>query len=218
MIMNHGILFEVDGVRRHTLDDWGLFLSPVEIPYPEPKTRYVEIEGGNGSIDLTEAFGKIYYKNRSFSITLGCSDKLRYDERLREIAAFLHGKEVKMTFYFDNGYYYKGRVTLNKYTSSKALGELSLDVEVEPFKYKEHTTVAINIVDTKVVVVYKNERMEVTPIFKADSPMIFEFKGNLYALSTKETIFADIEFQEGDNVITWQGNGTVSVMYQEGAF
>lgn len=218
MILNHGILFEVDGVRRHTLDDWGLFLSPVEIPYPEPKTRYIELEGGHGSIDLTEVFGKIHYKNRSFSIVLTCSDKFRYDERLREIASFLHGKEVKMTFYFDNGYYYKGRATLNKYTSSKALGELSLDIEVEPFKYKEHTTIATNIINDKAIVIYKNERMEVTPIFKSDKPITFEFEGNTYALETNEVIFPDIEFKQGDNVITWRGNATVTVTYQEGAF
>ena len=216
--MNHGILFEVNGICKHSSDDWGLILSPVEIPYPEPKTRYVEIDGGNGSIDLTETFGKIYYKDRTFSITFECSDRLRYDSQLQEIAAFLHGREVKCTFYFDQEYYYKGRITFNKYTSSKSLGEMTFSIVVDPYKYKRNVTIAINKISTKKIVVYKNDRMEVTPIFKADSPMTFEFKGNLYSLSTHETIFADVEFKEGDNVIVWRGNGTVSVTYQEGAF
>ena len=119
--------------------------------------------------------------------------------------------------YFDYGFYYKGRIKFNKYTSSKATGTIVLDVEAEPYKYKREITVQTNQVNTKSVIAYKINRMEVIPTFKATDNMTFDFNGNTYSLGTTETIFPDVEFVEGDNVIVWHGNVIVTVTYQEGA-
>lgn len=215
--MNHGVEFEINGVRKHSFDDWGLIFKPFPILYPEPKTSYIEIEGGNGSIDHTEVFGKIFYKNRKFSIEFECFDKIKYDDTLRKIVTFLHGRVAKITMYFDYDFYYKGRIKFNKYTSSKATGAIVLDIDAEPYKYKKEITVQTNQVDTKSVIVYKNNRMEVIPTFQATDNMTFDFNGNTYSLGTTETIFPDVEFVEGDNIIVWHGNGIVTVTYQEGA-
>lgn len=215
--MNHGVLFEVDGIPKHSLDHFELLFSPLPIPFPKPKTKYGEIEGGHGNHDYTETFGKVFFNNRRFTLTFTCNDSLRYDSRLSEIANFLHGRVVKMTFYFDELYYYVGRLTINDYKSSRAMGTIVMDVETEPFKYKQLVTIARNTVTEKAVINYENDRMEVTPVFKATENMTFEFNGNSYALGTTETIFPDIEFTQGDNVIVWHGNGVVEVTYQEGS-
>lgn len=215
--MNHGVLFEINGIEKHSFDDWGLLLKPLTIDFPEVKTKYIEIEGGNGSLDLTEAYGKVFYKDRKFNIEFTCNDKLRYDETLREITSFLHGREVKVTFYFDEEYYYIGRISFNKYTSRKGVGTMVFNAVFRPYKLKQDVTITTNTVVDKKVVTYLNDRLEVTPRFKADSNMTFEFKGNSYALGTTETVFPSIEFTEGENVIVWHGNGVVSVIYQEGS-
>ena len=214
--MNHGVLFEVNGIPKHSLDHFNLFLGDVKIPFPAPKTNYLKKEGGNGTIDNTEVFGKVFYDDRKFSLKFTCKDEVRYTEALSDIVNFLHGREVKMIFYFDDLYYYKGRLSINKYTSSKAMGTMTFDVVTEPYKYHQLETIARNEVKEKAVINYTNDRMEVVPIFKATSSMTFEFKGNSYALGTTETIFPNIEFTQGDNVIVWHGNGIVEVRYQEG--
>lgn len=215
--MKHGVLFEVNGVRKHSLDDFGLFLNPIEIPFPEIKSTYTEIEGGHGSVDQTEAFGKVFYKDRKFPISFSCKDKIRYSKTLSDLASFLHGREAKITFYFDENYYYFGRLSVDKYTSDRAMGNIDLNATFYPFKYKQDVTVITNqIVETQTVV-YQCDRMEVTPTFKADTSMRFEFKGNSYSVSEGETMFPDVEFTEGENMLVWYGNGTVTVSYQEGA-
>ena len=98
-----------------------------------------------------------------------------------------------------------------------SLIHIFLDIDAEPYKYKKEITVQTNQVDIKSVIVYKNNRMEVIPTFQATDTMTFDFNGNTYSLGTTETIFPDVEFVEGDNIIVWHGNGIVTVTYQEGA-
>lgn len=216
--MEHGVLFDNGLVRKHSAIDWGLVFAPFEIPYPKPKTDFQEIEGGNGSIDLTEAYGKIFYNDTNFTMTFSCNNRLRYEETLNQIVSFVHGKRIKIFVYFDEFFYYDARITVNKYASNKAIGEIVLNITAKPYKLKKLETIeVVDVVDRKVVV-FKNERMETLPIFKADKAMNFYFKGNSYAINTTETRFPSVEFVEGDNVVEFVGTGKVEVKYQEGKF
>lgn len=214
--MEHYVEFEVNGVRKNSIDDFELEFITYSLNFPEPKKSYTEIVGGNGSIDHTDVFGKTFYKDRK--ITLNFESKAGFDDSIRKIASFLHGKIAKVTLSDDLEFYYIGRVSFNKYTSDRKNGKVILEVSAKPYKLKQEITVQTNEVIEKKVVTYKNNRMEVCPTFKATAEMTFEFNGNTYALGTNETRFTDIEFTEGDNVIIWHGNGIVTVTYQEGAF
>lgn len=213
--MEHGVEFEVNGIKKHSSSDFDLEFISYALNFPEPKTSYTEIEGGNGSIDHTEVFGKIFYKDRK--LTLNFESKAGFDNSIRKIATFLHGKTAKITIYDDMDFYFLGRISFNKYTSDRKNGKVILECTASPYKYKREITVQTNQVDTKSVIVYKNNRMEVIPTFQATDNMTFDFNGNTYSLGTTETIFPDVEFVEGDNIIVWHGNGIVTVTYQEGA-
>lgn len=214
--MEHYVEFEVDGIRKNSKDDFELEFVSYDLNFPEPKTSYTEIVGGNGSIDHTEVFGKVFYKNRKG--TFNFNSKAGFDDSIRKIASFLHGKIAKITLSDDMDFYYLGRVSFNKYTSDRKNGKVVLNVEAKPYKMKQKITVQSSEITERKVVTYKNSRMEVCPIFKATNDMTFEFNGNSYAVGANEIRFTDIEFKEGDNVIIWNGTGTVTVTYQEGAF
>ena len=52
----------------HSYRDLNLILtSGVKIGTPEVKTEEVEVLGSDGTIDYTEYFGEIFYKNRSLT-------------------------------------------------------------------------------------------------------------------------------------------------------
>ena len=40
--------------NHHSYDEWGLVLKGKEIQAPEPKVQKIEIEGGDGFLDLTD--------------------------------------------------------------------------------------------------------------------------------------------------------------------
>lgn len=215
--MTRGVIFEVNGIRKHTDDDFDLHCEPVDIPFPDVKTKYIEKEFGHGSIDLTEANGKVYYKDRTFSLTFVAQNKVLYLETLKKFVSFIHGRELKMTFWWDKDYYYLGRAKVNQYKCNDYIGTIPVQIQTRPFKYKHNVTIQTDIITTEKLVVYKNERMDVVPTFKTNGNMNFTFKDNMYALTTGETIFPNIVFSEGDNVIKWTGTGEVTVSYQEGA-
>lgn len=211
-----GVLFEVNGVRKYSDDDFNLHLEPVNIPFPVPKTKFIEKEFGDGSIDLTEASGKVFYKDRNFQLTFIADNKVMYMDKMNKLSSFIHGKELKMTFWFDPEYYYVGRATINQYKSNNYIGSIVVNVQTRPYKYKKEVTVQIDKITNERVVVYKNGRMDVVPTFKSTAEINFEYLGNHYSLGTSETMFPNIVFTEGDNVIKWTGNAEVTVSYQEG--
>lgn len=217
--MNHGVLFvDTNDIRKHSSDDWGLVFDTFNPPFPSPKTDYVEIDGGQGSLDLTEAYGKIYYKNTSFNLVFNCLDSIRYELLLDKISNFIHGKLLKIFLYYDEEYYYEGRVEINKYASTKSLGKITLKVNAKPYRFKKYKTIEVFDVVEKKTVVFKNNRMETTPTFKSDKEMTFKWKNGSYTVNEIETAYPQVEFIEGDNILEFVGNGRVTVSYQEGKF
>ena len=214
--MEHGIFFEVNGIKKHSYLDFGFLLAPVEIPLPTPKESYVDIEGGDGSLDLTEAYGEIFYDDRQFSITFSC-DPREYEFKTKRFLDYIHGRKCKMTFYNDDQYYYVGRLKANKYNSSSGRGQLTLNVRTQPYKLKQIVSVATNTIKGTGVINYLNDRKTTIPTFKASAEMNFVFNDNQYSFSGAETVFPNVLFKHGDNVIKWTGNGIVEVSYQEGA-
>lgn len=214
----NGIMFEIDGIKKHTFEDWGLLLSSFSIGEATPKTEYVDIVGGNGTLDLTEIYGQIFFKDRTHTIVLtSLDDELRFTDKLDEITAFLHGRKFKITNDFNNEWYYVGRVEVNKYATSKRLGKITLKCVCEPYKYKQHKTIIVEAINgTDVEVACPNSRMEVVPTFRASTNMNFKFNNNTYAISDNDTIYNDIIFGEGNNIIKVTGNGTITISYQEG--
>ena len=52
----------------NTWINWQLMLTGKDFSPPEVKTNYVEIDGADGDIDMTEALaGRPTYRNRTFS-------------------------------------------------------------------------------------------------------------------------------------------------------
>lgn len=217
--MNHGVKFEVNGVSKHSLDDFGLWLNPVDIPYPKVKENYIEKTFGDGSIDLTEVDGRVYYEDRAFSLSFQCKDSVRYTTALNDLIAFLHGKKVKMTFYFDDGFYYQGRAAFNKYTSDKGIGNIDLDVTVRPYKYKNSkTTIEFTTTsDAYTSKTFTSGAMPAVPTIKCTVAGNVKQGENEFAIeANKETTFPAIIFERGENNVEFKGDGTWTVTYQEG--
>lgn len=213
--MKHGVLFEINGDKVHS-SDWDIVLSNFEVAFAEPKTDYVNIEGADGSLDLTEVYGKVFYQNRTHKMTFTCKDELRYDSTLNAIVSFLHGRVAKVTPYFDEDYYYYGRLSVNRYLSSRTLGTIEIAINSEPYKYKQDETTVIKAVSGNTIVHYLNDTMDVMPTFEASTPITFTYKGNAYTLGTNKTQFTNIIFTKGDNYIEYHGEAIVKVTYQEG--
>lgn len=122
----------------HTANDWSLIQEKKDLSVPEPKTIYLDIDGRDGSIDLSETLtNDIKYKDRTLSCTYLLVDGT-YNQRMisiNNIINTLHGKRMNIIDDDFPNYYLVGRVTIKSYESNKSYSKISLEVKCEPFRY-----------------------------------------------------------------------------------
>ena len=139
MAMPYVIFTDLEtGQAFNSFYSYGLILSQQEIGVPPVKTKTIDIEGAQGSIDMTEAFDEVFYKDRTLTFTFSIvTDILGWDVIRTKIGNELHGRKMKIQIYSDMGKYYIGRCFVDKYQSSKTLGTIIIKCTCEPFKYAD---------------------------------------------------------------------------------
>ena len=132
-----------ENISKHSFRDFGLILTSQEIGLPAPKTYMVEIEGRNGSLDLSESFGEIKYENRELNFTFELIENVEsWIDRMKKVAAFLHGQKMKIITWSDPNFYYIGRCNIEEYNSISKLGKIEISCDCEPYKYNRKITTA----------------------------------------------------------------------------
>lgn len=216
---NKGIYKGVYFDDVHSYYDLNLILAPFTPAPATPKTTYVEVTGGNGSLDLSEALGEVTYKNRDFTFdfTIAPSEEMTFDEKVSQISNLLNGKQCKITLDRDAGYYWKGRCVVDKYAQDRNVGKISVKATVYPYKYKQNKTVkSFNLTSTKKEIVLQNSRKAVSPeITCTQANTVVVFSGGEVALSAGKLKILDLYLTEGNNVLEVSGSGTITFEYQE---
>lgn len=213
--MEHGIII-TDGVRveRFTVVE-NILLSSFDAPLPAEKLYQVEIDGRNGAIDYTDYFG-VTYKNRPVTATLNINKAFGYAEQLAYhslIATKWHGKRVKLYHWAQPYKYYYGRLSVGEITN----GVFSLSLDAEPFAYiakgKEYTVTATA---TEQVLQVVNIGKALYPKITIDGNVTIKVNDVTLTLETGEYQIIDIQLNEaGTTDITYSGNGTLIIEYQE---
>ena len=87
--------------EKHTLKDWNLGWTAITLGFPEPKTYELDIQGADGTLDITEAVtgGDVKYKNRSLSLEFETPDEdfFEWGSIVSDIANYLVGKKMKIS-------------------------------------------------------------------------------------------------------------------------
>lgn len=204
----------------HSYDDFGLILTKKVISAPNPKTHYVDIEGADGSLDFSEAFGEVKFERRDLEFEFtSLVPRVEFWDKFTEIQNALHGKSFHIIDDEDPDYYYVGRVIIDKWSIDKVIGSFTMKVSAEPYKYHLRETQRTETITGTKTVVYKNDRMSVVPTISVSAPMTIVFGSKTMTIDIPDTDFIpiDVIFVEGNNVFTVTGEGTLTVRYQEGA-
>lgn len=124
----------------NSYDDWHLVPDsrPV-IVMPSVKTSVVEVPGGNGVIDLSEALTKYpLYNTRQGSLKFHVLNDYRpWSELYMDISNKLHGKKITLTLEDDPDWYYEGRCDNVTWTSNNdgTWSDIEISYILDPFKY-----------------------------------------------------------------------------------
>lgn len=210
---------------KHTYDEWGAFLarSPV-IGQPEAKTSYIDVPGGNGSIDLTEALtGDVVYSDRPIRFSLILTGPREMWEHTRiEISNYCHGRKMPIVMPDDPKHYFLGRISMGelKIASDEVTAEIDFSVACDPYRYKFRKTVFDKSIPQSGVLELnlRNDRMAVMPDFTTDGETIIEFNQTSYSASAGTFKLTSVYLLEGSNPIRIIGTEGINVRieYQEG--
>lgn len=216
--------------------EYGCYLAHYEISAPSVQTKYVKVPLRNGALDLTELLtDEPKYDNRKIKVELlYLGDYI--EAAASNIENYLHGQRFNIEFDSDASYFYAGRCSVSGYSKKQKGGGgiITIDVEADPFKYSVvssdddwlwdpfdfeegyinelknivvagSTTVSL-IADAKptYATITTNAQMNVT------------YKNKTVTVTMGSTVLYDFEFEQGENLITLTGNGTVTISYRGG--
>lgn len=138
--MYHSVTFG----EKNTYDDWRLVPSsrPLFNP-PAQKVTTLDIPGGDGLIDLSEALtGYPVFQNRTGSMEFIVLNDFRpWQVAYSDIMNYLHGRKMRAILEDDPLYFYEGRFTVNKWASQKDWSRITIDYDVGPYKWATQSSI-----------------------------------------------------------------------------
>ena len=220
----------------NTFSDFNLYVEKLEITEAEIKTETVDIPGADGELDFSYSLtGEAKFKNRKINIT--CANLKRYFtlQEYSRIQNAIHGKRMQIRLSKDLSFYYVGKVSVSKYEANGLIREVLIECDVEPYKYDLtssdedwlwdpfsfedgiiNETKDLNV-NGELEITIIGRRQKVVPKFVCDNPLQLIFNGTTYNLSSGTSYSPDIEICEGENVLKFVGNGTVTIEYRGGS-
>lgn len=220
----------------HSYDDLGLAISSVKITPPKPKTYRISVAAADGDIDITEALtgGDVKYERRTITIEFEMlGDDRQIHDKYSQVMNAVHGREFPEIVFDDDGqYYYTGRVSATALDSEPLKGIITVQCVVDPYKYDwgddwlwdpfSFETGIINETGNLEVkgtleVTYIGQRKKYVPTITVTSPMTVSFGGRSYNLAAGDNKILEIKFQEGINILTFKGNGMVTIENRGGS-
>ena len=201
----------------HSYRDLRLLLNEPEIGAPPVKKKELDIEGADGSLDLTDFFGRPTFGNVTHKFTF--SSVIPRSEHLTlftQIKNALHGQKLRIVLDDDPGFYYVGRCYVSPYTNEKGVAIISIECECEPYKYKVAKTVVSKAVNGVEVITLTNGKKRAVPEITATAAMTFVFGDGSWAKAAGTFVIPELELMEGSNRVTVTGTGTVTFTWQEG--
>ena len=218
---------------KNTWDDWHLIPAtrPLFNP-PTVKTNMVNIPGGDGVLDLTTSLaGRPTYNNRTGSWTFYVQNGFKdWSALYSEIMVYLHGQELRAILEDDPAYFYEGRFSVNQWKSDKDWSQIVIDYNVGPYKKEINNTGSDWLWDpfnfetgvirnyqnlsvlTSLTVVIEGDMMDSIPVIICSaSGMSVLYEGTTYNLAKGANTNPNIVLHQGENTLTFYGQGTITI-------
>lgn len=211
--------------------DYGCILAYENRGNPSPKTHFIEVPLRDGRIDATNALSdQVYFDDREMKLEFVCLTQDK-SARITDISNYLDGRRMEIIFSDDASFKYIGRINVSKWETDKHSGRITLEIIADPYKYDINSSMVdwewdvfdfeegiINetgelIVDGQREVSLICRRKRMFPTFIASADMQVKFNNEMYELPMGEHKLYELFFVEGENILTFYGNGTISIDY-----
>lgn len=207
-------------IGTHQMDsEFGLFLPDYKIPSPVPQTKFIEIIGRDGSLDLSNAFGVMHYKSREWNLEFKHFDPVNWHTISSNVLNAIHGQRLNFTFDDDPNYQWTGRVIVDSYSSRAGEGTLKVKIVSDPYKMKK---TASTVTSNNGSATMNNQgSLAVVPSVTATAEATLEWtvQGQSYAytMNAGTSIIPQLTLYPGSTVVTVTSTANVTFTWTEGS-
>lgn len=186
---------------------------------PTVKTNIVEIEGANGSLDLSTVLtdGNPVYQNRELVFEMALIGADFFDAQSTWNNAY-HGKLVTITTDDQAEMYFTGRCYLSDWSEERGFVGFKLTVDADPFMYDVTETV-VNVTASSgagTPVTLANGRKWLAPTITPSATLTVKVGAVSYQLQAGTQIVPDIILRDGNTTLYIIGAGTCQFKYRKG--
>ena len=203
----------------HSFRDLNLILTSKEIGAPEVKRQTIDLAGADGELDFTDFFGEPKYEDVThkfkFHTIVPYSEFMTLYSTIKNA---IHGKKMRIILDDDPLFYWMGRCYVSGFTNEKSIGQVEVECDCEPFKYKLEKTVVTKAVNGTESITLTNGRKRAVPLITietAGSLRIIYGDNFIWDLGSGSYTLPELELTEGANIVTVTGTGTITFTYQE---
>ena len=230
--MNSRYSITLNGVN--TWVDWGLIPSsrPIFSP-PSLKSKYIDLPGEDGQIDITDIHGSVEFSNRTGSFSFIVSDKSpTWNSLYNQIETHLHGKIIRAVVSDDPDWFYEGRFSISEAQSSASFGTIVIDYNClssrrenlhqtedwlwDPFDFE--TGVVADHFNLEVIgsrdVVISGYPSNTPFIFTASKPMVILYNGVEYPIPAGTSSIPQISKINPPVSLRIYGQGRITIDYR----
>lgn len=207
--------------NKHSFYDMGLWLTRYpDISPPTPKTKFVDVPGKDGALNLSRALtGFINYNRRTIQMEFAIlAPRMMWPDIHSDIMDQLHGQEMSIILDDDPEYCYTGTIAVSGFDPQKVTSGVTITADIEPYKTRLTDTTRSFTVSGSLTAILSVERMPTAPKITASSDMAMTFGGVTYSLTAGVNEFPDVIMRSGDNTFVFTGDGSVTFEYREGRF
>lgn len=202
-----------------TLTGWTL--SP-----PVYKSNFVTIPGHHGDLDLSTALtdGVPVYNSRTLSATFESSEgtRLEREDRINTMTNWLDGWSVNIQLPDDPLHYLTGRVSVVRNFNDPAHASVTVTAVCDPWRYNvEETVVTLTAAaEQQTASLVNNGRRVVVPTLVIASAsnldsVILRYGESVWALYPGTYALPDMVLSQGENLLRYEGVGTLTLTYRE---
>lgn len=210
------VVFASEDWQKDSWIDYEMLTLEAETPEPEVKTKSVEVEGGDGALDMSEAVsGRPVFANRElvfpFRIVGEDCEKIR-DEVVRD----LHGRKRFVQFESQEHWFY-GRCSVETTLDKGYYIEISVTVNAEPYKrnitpYRAEN----NVINGTTWTLYNEGDSHVLPTVELSKAMDIIVENVTYELRSGKQVAPFLIAPKGSKTVIFTDSASVVIEFWEG--
>lgn len=193
-------------------EDYAAIMNYARVTTPTVKENYVDVPGGNSSLDLTEAVSGITLNDGQISFKF----TFLQEENRSKMKNDLHGKKLKIILEREPEYFYNGRLSCKEGEYAGNIYELYIDARVAPYKQEVRMTEHTEVITSACDIILMNDRMPAMPSMTVNGDVSLTYNGINVRMTSGTYTIPEITLYEGMNRLHVDGRGSIRLEYRKG--